>query len=143
MDADACPVKNIIEEVAELYKLKVIMYIDTSHELNNTKSEVVVVSKGIDSVDLKIVSDVKEGDLVITNDFGLASVLLTKKAYVMSPNGLVFTNDNIDRLLFERHIVKENVRNSKRVKNIKKRTKENDKAFKLELINLLNSKLSD
>ncbi len=137
VDADACPVKNIIESECIKREIEVIMFIDTSHELYSDYSKIVMVSKGIDSVDLKIVKDVKKGDIVVTNDFGLASILLTKGAYPISPNGLVFDENNIERLLFERHLVKESVRKKKKHKKIKKRTTENDESFLKSFVNLI------
>ena len=137
VDADACPVKNIIESECIKRNIEVIMFIDTSHELYSDYSKIVTVSKGIDSVDLKIISEVKKNDIVVTNDFGLASILLTKKALPISPNGLIFDENNIERLLFERHLVKENVRKNKKHKKIKKRTNENDKAFLKSFISLI------
>ena len=140
VDADACPVKNIIEEECIKRNVKVVMFIDTSHELYSDYSEIVTVSKGIDSVDLKIVSEVEKGDIVVTNDFGLASILLAKGAIPISPNGLIFDNNNIERLLFERHLVKESVRKNKKHKKIKKRTKGNDDAFYKSFVSLLEKK---
>ncbi|MCT4611800.1 MAG: YaiI/YqxD family protein [Clostridia bacterium] len=106
VDADACPVKSEIIKVAKDFNLEVIMYIDRSHELSYEDIKVFTVDKGIDSVDLVIVNSMKERDVVITQDYGLADLVLSKKGYAIHQNGYEYTKENIQRLLFERHISK-------------------------------------
>lgn len=136
VDADACPVKSIIERLAEEKGLDVIMFIDTSHELRSVYSKVVTVDKGIDAVDLKILKFLKSGDIVVTGDYGLASLALSKGGKAISQNGLIYSEDNIEQLLFERFLGSVNRKSGQRTKNIKKRTKENDDEFILSFESL-------
>lgn len=106
VDADACPVKSIIEKTAKKYGIPVIMFIDTSHILESDYSETVTVDKGRDSADIALINSVEKGDIVISADFGVASMALGKQAYALGFNGFVYSADNIDRLMFERFLAK-------------------------------------
>ena len=101
VDADACPVKNIIEKVAKQFNIEVTMFIDTSHVLESKYSKIVQVGQGQDAVDIAIINHTKLGDIIVTGDYGVASLALSKGAYALSFNGMYYTKDNIDRLLFE------------------------------------------
>ena len=92
VDADACPVKKIIVRIARKRDIPVTMVIDTAHELNDGYSTVVTVDKGPDSVDFKIMGLLSAGDIVVTQDYGLASIALGKGAMAINQNGLVYTN---------------------------------------------------
>lgn len=129
VDADACPVKGIIVGVARQYRLEVTMLIDTSHELNDGYSTVITVDKARDSVDIALINLVKAGDLVVTQDFGVAAMALGKKARAVNQNGLIYSDDNIDELLFERHIGQKVRRAGGRTAGNKKRTREDDARF--------------
>jgi len=138
IDADACPktVKNICIDFSKKLKIELIMVIDTAHELSGNYT-VIVVEKGKDSVDHKIVSIVKTEDLVITQDYGLASMILENVKAVIHPDGFEYTKYNIDMLMYQRHMAQK-IRNSgKRTKGPKKREIELDNKFK----NILESKL--
>lgn len=139
VDADACPVKEIIVECAKNYNIAVTMFIDTSHVYYDGYSRVKQVDTAGDSVDLAIINEILSGDIAVTQDYGLAAVLLSKGAHVINQNGFLYTNENIDRLLFERHISKEMRRAKRHTGRIKKRTKENDEKFRECFLNLLNS----
>ena len=82
------------------------MLIDTSHELNDGYSRIITVDKQADSVDFALMGLLTREDIVVTQDFGLAAMVLGKGARAVNQNGLVFTNDNIDKLLMERHLRK-------------------------------------
>ena len=129
VDADACPVKKIIVRTARQKNIPVVMIIDTSHELDDGYSTVVTVDMARDSVDLKLVNMIEEGDIVVTQDSGLAAVALSKSAVVLNQNGLIYTNENIDQLLMSRHIGQKIRRGGGRTKGPKKRTKEDDERF--------------
>lgn len=133
VDADACPVKEIILSVAKEYGIKVIMYIDTAHILNLNDCEIVTVDKGKDSVDMKLSSNIKEGDIVVTQDYGVASMALLRNASSLNQNGLIFTHNNIDRLLFERYLSSKARRAGKKTINPSKRTKDDDLHFEKAL----------
>lgn len=129
VDADACPVKGIIVRVAKEYKLPVTMFIDTSHRLDDGYSMVVTVDKASDSVDIALINAVNAGDVVVTQDYGVAAMALGKKAMAINQNGLVYTDDNIDKLLFERHLGQKVRRAGGRTAGVKKRTREDDENF--------------
>lgn len=133
VDADACPVKAIIEEVAQKYALKVIMFIDTSHILDSSYSEVVVVSRQKDAVDFAIVNRLEKNDIVVTQDYGVAAMCLSKQAFILNQNGLVFNDGNMDRLLFERHISQKIRRSGGRTPSHKKRSGDDDAKFRTSL----------
>ena len=129
VDADACPVKEIIVRVAKENNLPVTMIIDSSHELCDHYSTIITVEKAKDSVDLVLINRVKSGDIVVTQDYGLAALVLGKSAKAINQNGVVFTNDNIDRLLMERHMGQKIRRGGGRTKGPGKRTREDDERF--------------
>ncbi len=98
VDADACPVKEIIVRQAKKRLL------DTSHILNDGYSKVITVDKGRDSVDIRLANLLEAGDIVVTQDFGVAALALGKRAKAMNQNGMVYDDRNMDQLLFERHL---------------------------------------
>ncbi|WP_313524408.1 YaiI/YqxD family protein [Anaerotignum sp.] len=132
VDADACPVKDIIVETATKYHVEVYMITDASHILfySEENVHVITVDQGADSADLAIANRTLPGDICITADYGLATLILAKKAIVLHPNGFFYTPENIDRMLFERHLSREMRRQKKgRSGHIRKRTKEDDASF--------------
>ena len=137
VDADACPVKDIIVRIARENNLPVTMIIDSSHELNDQYSTVITVEKGKDSVDLVLINQVKRGDIVVTQDYGLAALVLGKSAKAINQNGLVFSNENIDRLLMERHVGQKIRRGGGRTKGPGKRTREDDERFEKALLQII------
>ncbi len=112
VDADACPVVSIVEHMAEKYGIPVILLCDTNHVLQSEYSEVKVIGAGADAVDFALVGLCQKGDLVVTQDYGVAAMILGKGAYGIHQSGKWYTDKNIDRMLMERHISKE-VRRSK------------------------------
>ena len=131
VDADACPVVSIVEEVAEKYRLNVTLLCDTNHILTSDYSEVIVVGAGADAVDYKLISICHKGDIVVSQDYGVAAMALGKGAYAIHQSGKWYTNENIDQMLMERHLNKKARRGShnNHLKGSKKRTEEDDKRF--------------
>ena len=129
VDADACPVKEIILLMAKRRNIPVIMVIDTSHELDDGYSTVITVDKGMDSADYAIARMATCHDIVVTQDYGLAAMALAKRASAIDQNGLIYTNDNIDNLLEKRYIGQKIRRGGGRTKGPKKRTREDDERF--------------
>jgi uncharacterized protein YaiI (UPF0178 family) len=134
VDADACPVKDIIVRLAKERSIPVIMFIDTSHVLDDGYSKVVVVEKGKDSVDIALINKVEKNDMVVTQDFGVATMAMSKKAYALNQNGLIFDESNIDRLLFERYLSQKVRRSGGRTSNARKRTTEDNEKFEKSFI---------
>ena len=137
VDADACPVKEIIVRLAKHKEMSVTMLIDTAHQLNDGYSQVITVDKGVDSVDFALMGLLKCGDVVVTGDYGLAAMALGKGAKVINQNGLVYTDANIDRLLMERHLSAKVRRAGGRTKGPAKRTKMDDEKFEFAFKQLL------
>ena len=87
VDADACPVVAIVEQIAKEYEIPVTLLCDTNHVLYSDYSEVVTVGAGADAVDFKLVSLCHKGDIVVTQDYGVAAMILGKGAYGIHQNG--------------------------------------------------------
>ncbi len=137
VDADACPVKEIIIKLAKRYQVPVTMIIDTSHELHDNYSTVIMVEQGKDSVDLKLINLLQPGDLVVTQDYGVAAMALGKKAHALNQNGLIYTNENIEQLLFERHLGQKMRRAGAKMGSHKKRTPADNLGFQVVLEGLI------
>lgn len=131
VDADACPVVSIVENIAYKYSVLVTLLCDTNHVLESDYSEVIVVGAGADAVDYKLISICHKGDIVVSQDYGVAAMALGKGAYAIHQSGKWYTNDNIDRMLMERHMNKKARRSSGKnhITGPKKRTPEDDKHF--------------
>jgi uncharacterized protein YaiI (UPF0178 family) len=137
VDADACPVKEIIVRLAKQRNIPVTMLIDTSHELSDGYSTIITVDKEADSVDFALMGLLTRNDIVVTQDFGLAAMVLGKGARAVNQNGLVFTDENIDKLLMERHIGQKVRRGGGRTKGPSKRTKDDNDRFEAVFAALL------
>ena len=139
IDADGCPVVRIAVDIARKADIPAVIVSDTSHEFSDDYAQVITVDKGADSADIRIANIAESGDIVITQDYGLAAMCLAKNAQALSQNGLVYTNDNIDSLLLSRHTAKK-IRNAGgRLKGPQKRTNQQDKDFEATLLSLINA----
>lgn len=129
VDGDGCPGMNLIEKVAREEEVELIVYSTIDHNIKLDYGVVKRVDAGFQSVDMYVMNETKKNDVVISQDFGVAAMVLGKKAFAISPKGMVYTNDNIERLLFERHLSAKARRAGLRGKNASKRTKEDDMRF--------------
>ena len=131
IDADACPVVGIAEDIATKYNISVTLLCDTNHVLTSDYSEVIVVGAGADAVDYKLISICHRGDIVVTQDYGVAAMALGKGAFAIHQSGKWYTNENIDQMLMERHLNKKARRALSRnhIKGPRKRTDEDDQRF--------------
>lgn len=137
VDADACPVKEIIEQQARLKNIKVIMVSNYSHQINSQYAEVIVVDKESQAADITIANMTAAGDLIVTQDYGLASIVLGKGAVAMSPSGKQYNVENIDGLLMQRYLnAKARQAGNKHI-NPKKRTRVDNTSFENSLKALL------
>ncbi len=139
VDADACPIVRIVEKVAEKYEVPVTLLCDTNHLISSDYSEVMIVGAGADAVDFKLISLCHQGDIVVTQDYGVAAMALSKNAYAIHQSGKWYTDENIDQMLMERHFAKKARRgNSKNhLKGPRKRTAEDDRRFEESFERLL------
>ena len=124
VDADACPVVGIVEKVAKEYSIPVTLLCDTNHVLSSDYSEVIVVEAGADAVDYKLISICHKGDIVVSQDYGVAAMALGKGAYAIHQSGKWYTN--------ERHLNKKARRafGKNHLKGPRKRTSEDDEHFR-------------
>lgn len=131
VDADACPVVRIVERIANKYQIPVTLLCDTNHILNSEYSEVIVVGAGADAVDYKLISICRKGDIVVSQDYGVAAMALGKGAFAIHQSGKWYTDDNIDQMLMERHLNKKARRSNSKshIKGPRKRTEEDDDRF--------------
>ncbi len=130
VDADACPVVRQTEKIAEKYNVPVTLICDTNHMLSSGYSDIIVADAGADSVDILLVNRCSKGDIVVSQDYGVAAMALGKGAYPIHQNGRWYTNENIDELLMQRHMAKAARRKGKNhLKGPKKRTAEDDARF--------------
>ncbi len=137
IDADACPVVNIAIEICRQYQVACILLCDTAHILQREGASTLVFDKGSDSVDFALVNRVDPGDIVITQDYGLASMCLAKKAHILHQDGWSYTQDNIEALLFQRHAAAAYRKSGGRTKGPAKRTRQQDTAFAQALESLI------
>ncbi len=129
IDADACPVVDIAVSTAKEHKIECIIVCDNTHSIQKDGAVTVIVDKGADSADCRIANLTEKGDVVITQDYGLAALVLGKGAKALNQNGLIYTDTNIENLLFTRYIGKKERMAGNRTKGPKKRTAQNDVDF--------------
>lgn len=129
VDADVCPVKNIIVEVAKRNNIQVIMICDNSHIISDSYSTVYTVDQGADSADIALINLSTKNDIIVTQDYGVATLALAKGSRAISNNGLVFNDSNIDTLMMERHLSSKARRGGVRTSKIRKRTAQDDNNF--------------
>jgi uncharacterized protein YaiI (UPF0178 family) len=134
VDADACPVVSIVEQVARQYNIPVTLLCDTNHVMSSDYSEVKVIGAGADAVDFALISmlDKDGNDIVVTQDYGVAAMALGKNAFAIHQSGKWYTNENMDQMLMERHLSKKARRSKSKnhLKGSKKRTVVDDMRFK-------------
>ena len=130
IDADACPVTHIAEGIARRHGIPVTILCDTNHVMYSDYSTVKLIGAGADAVDLALINLCKAGDIVITQDYGVAALALGKGALAVHQSGKCFTDDNIGGLLMDRHLTKKARRSGKHhLKGPAKRTEEDDRRF--------------
>ncbi len=103
VDADSCPVVAEVESVASWHDVPVTLLCDTNHALTSDYSKIVVIGAGADAVDFALVTRCEAGDIVITQDYGLAAMAVARGARVLHPDGWLYTEENIDGLIQGRH----------------------------------------
>ena len=105
VDSDACPVKDIIWAEASRCGVPVIWVVSMDHITEFPgPAEVVRVDSGPEAVDLALINRVQAGDWVVTQDYGLADMVLNRKGHAISPRGKIFRKQDMDRLLTERYM---------------------------------------
>lgn len=138
VDADACPVKREIVDTARTFGVKVLMVASYDHRLAAEPGiEVKQVDRSSQSVDLYISNEVRPGDIVVTQDFGLATVALARRAVVLSNRGERYTDDTIDFLMERRHQFAKARRGGQRTKGPRAMTSDDRERFQQKLTKVL------
>ena len=137
IDADACPVVDITIACAAQRGIPVVLVCDAAHYFERQGARTITVDQGADSADFRLVNLIQKGDVVITQDYGLAAMALARNAVVLRQDGLRYTAENIDSLLLIRHTARKIRMSGGRVKGPAKRTPEQDVAFRAMLLNVI------
>lgn len=137
IDADGCPVVDIAVRTAKRYGLECTIICDTAHSIQRDGAETIIVDKGADSADFRLVNLVSAGDIAITQDYGLAAMCLSKRAIVLNQDGKRYTEENISGLLEYRAVSAKIRRSGGRTKGMSKRTFQQDKDFEESLISVI------
>ena len=140
IDGDACPVIDITEKLAKKNKLELIIFSDLTHQLKSNYATVISLDKANQAVDMALFNQCQPGDIVITQDYGLASLILSKQAYPINSFGKRYHENNIDHLLMKRHLHAKMRRAGQKHATHSKRTKEDDQKFKQALKKLIKKK---
>lgn len=130
IDGDACPNKDDLFEVCNNHSVEMIVFADYAHISYDVPYEVVYCEVGNDSVDMVLLRHVQSNDIVITQDYGLAGLVLSKKAKVLHVSGKEINEFNIEGLLSSRYMSAKMRNAHKRVKGPTKRT-EDEREFLL------------
>ena len=144
IDADACPVIRIAEGIARKHGIPVTLLCDTNHQLTSDYSTVRMIGAGADAVDLALINLCRRGDIVITQDYGVAALALGKGAKAIHQSGRQYTDENIDGLLMERHLAKKARRGGKHhLKGPARRSEEDDRRFAESFEQMIQEALND
>ena len=129
IDADACPVVDIAVALCAQHQIPCFLLCDTAHTMHRDGAETLIFDKGADSVDFALVNRANPGDIVITQDYGLASMCLGKRVRVLHQDGWEYTEYNISGLMEQRHAAKKHRLAGGRTKGPAKRTHIQNEAF--------------
>ena len=137
IDADGCPVVKLTINLAKKIRIPVTVVKNYAHNIEDDYADIVTVDISNDSADYYIANHIRKDDVLVTQDYGLAAMALSRQAHVINQNGLIINNDNIMTLLDRRHI-NQKMRKTQRVyTKIRKRTAEDDTAFMHSINKLL------
>lgn len=139
IDGDGCPVVAECLVLAKKYKLSCLIFCDTAHEIQREGAVTITVDQGADSVDFALVNKLEKGDIVLTQDYGLAAMCLGRKVRVIHQDGMIYSEDNIDSLLLARHTAQKIRRGGGRLGGNKKRTSQQNLEFIKSLEGLITS----
>jgi uncharacterized protein len=139
IDADGCPVVDVAIACAVPKNVPVLLVCDTAHFFERDGAKTITVDKGSDSADFRLVNLIEKGDIVVTQDYGLAAMALARNARVINQDGMRYTEDNIDSLLLARHTARKIRMGGGRLKGPPKRVREQDASFQVALLTMLQS----
>ncbi len=133
IDGDGCPVVLLTTNIAQKYSVEVMIVKNHSIKIENAYAQIITVDLGRDSADYYIANHMNRGDLVITQDYGLAAMVMAKEGNVMTHNGNQITAFNIDFILENRHQGKLDRQRGSKGPRHKKRTISDDESYKRAL----------
>ena len=139
VDADGCPVVDIAIKIAKELDLHIVVVKNYAVHIENEYAEIITVDISSDSADYYIANRMGKGDILVTQDHGLAAMCLAKGAICINQNGLVINDENIDGILNRRHINKELRRKQGIYSKFKKRNPSADKDFEMSLRRIVES----
>lgn len=133
IDADGCPVVDECVALAYQHNIDCLILCDTSHQIERAHAVTKIITKGKDSVDFALIELIEDHDIIITQDYGLASMCLAFKVTVMNQDGLLYTTTNIDQLLMQRALAHKIRRSGGKTKGPAKRKAKQNETFKQAL----------
>lgn len=139
IDGDGCMRTDTTISIAKQHNIPVKIFHDTARIIDNEYAEIRVIDKGRDAVDIAIANEILKGDIVITNDVGLATMVLAKGGHAMNSYGLTYTTDNISAFAEARYIKGCIKRKTDRHKTGRILPKQEHFSFYQELSNLIES----
>lgn len=131
VDADACPVKEAIVKIANQHHLSVIMVSSTEHLISTPGTEIVMVDNHSQSADIYIANQCQSGDIVVTQDYGLAAIVMARGASAINLFGNTYTDDNIDQLLMQRYLNQKARKAREKTSKTSPRTREDNNSFEI------------
>lgn len=134
IDGDGCPVIEETLQIAEHFSIPVTLISDTSHVFYYENCHIITTDQGKDSTDFVVLQNVNKNDIVITQDYGLAALVLSKKATAISQNGIRFQDSNILGLLNQRSDARKLRKHNKHFGHSKKRSRQDTIAFENALV---------
>ena len=137
VDADGCPVKKIISRVARENRVPVVMIKNINHQVEDDYARIITVDQGRDQADIALINLTCVGDIVVTQDYGVAALALGKKARAIHQDGWLYSADSIDRLLMQRHLQQQARRKHRIYSSLPKRTPRDDQRFEQAFRRLL------
>ncbi|MED5020351.1 YaiI/YqxD family protein [Paenibacillus chibensis] len=138
VDGDACPVKHEIGEAARAFRIPVLMVSSYDHFIQGGEGvKTIQVDRSDQSADLYIANHIKLGDIVVTQDYGLAALALSKGCHVISFRGQSYNSENIEFMLDRRHHQAKARRRGSYGKGPKPITQEDKRIFQQKLTKLL------
>lgn len=129
VDADATPNRQEIINIGLKYKKETILICDDSHQLKDQNATIITVETGSQNTDIKLLNLINPNDIIITGDYGIAIIALSKHCHVISPNGLIYTNKNIDTLIQTKYLLGKLRKQKVHIKGPKRRTEQINKIF--------------
>jgi len=146
VDADACPVKKEVISIAQKEQIPVILVQSFAHFTHNdqpTGVKTIYVDSGVDAADFRIIKLAQKDDIIITQDYGLASLALPKGCKVLHHKGFMYTEQNIEQLLQSRYVSAMARKAGQRTKGPKAFTSEDKEKFKNSLQKVIDQTKKD